>query len=173
MNIYAKLAITPALVLAAAMPLASVQAGTTSATAAAAENIVVTSRVEMKAWQNEATRQLDRALRSSPIERTASPSEGIVQVAFTLGADGRADNIEVVSNSANWVARKSAVHAVRRLSNLDSVPVTNRRGAQFLANLIFADDEIAHRDLAARLAEAENARLALGEEEEMTIVLGG
>ena len=167
MTNFKKFAFVPALALAAALPFASASAGESG------EDIVVTSPGEMEAWQASATRSLNRALEHNPMERTATPGSGIVQVTFSLGADGRPDDIELYSSSANWVSERSAMRAVRRLGDLSDVPVRNAEGAQFLANIIFADDVVEHQELAATLRKKERARLASESSERSLIALGG
>ena len=166
MNTFAKLAFAPALALAALTPFAAAQAGENS------EDIVVTSSADMKAWQDDATRSLDRALQRSPIERTATPSSGIVQVTFTLGSDGRPTDVELYDSSANWAAERSAIYAVRRLGDISDVPVSDPQGAQFIANIIFADSEAEHDDLALALAASERTRLASGGPASAFVALG-
>ncbi len=176
MKTFAKYAITPAAALAGAVLLsAPAYAGERSntATAAKADDIVVLSKAKMKAWQARTTRALDRALERSPIERTAVPGSGIVQVGFTLGADGRAEDVEIYGSSADRIAEKSAMHAVRRLRTLQDVPVSNKMNARFLANIIFADDHTQYRKLAKTLEVSERARLASGAAESGYIAVGG
>ncbi|MGB3469198.1 MAG: hypothetical protein WBA51_00065 [Erythrobacter sp.] len=127
----------------------------------------------MKDWQAETTKDLNRALARAPLPRKIVPNNAIVQVAFTLGADGKADNIEVVNGNGNWAARKTAVHAVRRLDNLASVPVANPKSTKFLANVIFASTPRIHDELAAKLWKSEARRIAASTEDDNTIVLGG
>lgn len=165
---YHRLALAPALALAALLPLASAaQAGE------AAEPIVVTSPEKMKAWQKDTTRSLNRALEREGRRGGGSPSSGIVQLTFDLDEDGRPGNIEVRSNTANWTAANDARSAVRRLGDIGDVPVKNVQGARFLANVIFANDPVEHRDLAQELARSESARMAAAGSGSDLIVLGG
>lgn len=168
MNTYVKIAFAPALALAAAVPLAS--------PALAGENhedIVVTSRADMQAWQADATRTLNRALENNPRERNASPSSGIVQLTFEMGADGKPANIELYSRTTNWTSVRAARHAVRRLGDISDVPVSNAGNARFMANLIFANSAQQRDELAAELARSQSARFAAGDEEAGYILLGG
>lgn len=161
------LAFAPAaLALAALTPFAAAHAGESG------DDIVVTSTGEMQAWQADTTRSLDRALQNSPFERTATPGSGIVQVSFTIGADGRPDNVELYNSTANWSADRSAMYAVRRLGDISDVPVSNPQGAQFLANIIFAQNEAEHDKLAAKLERSEATRLASGTPASTYIALG-
>ncbi len=168
MNRFLKLAAIPIVTFAATIPMAhAAQAGEHAGT------IVVTSASEMERWQSNATRRLNRALDRDPTARSATPSPGIVQVAFTLDADGRPANVELLGNSSDRVAARSAKLAVRRMGDLSDVPVTNPDEVRFLANVIFANDRAERRELAERLAQSERARIASGGAPQAYIVLGG
>lgn len=168
MNTYVKIAFAPALALSLGLPLASpALAGVEH------QDIIVTSRADMQAWQADATRTLNRALENNPRERNASPSSGIVQLTFEMGADGKPTNIELYSRTTNWTSVRAARHAVRRLGDISDVPVSNAQGARFIANLIFANSTQQRNELAAELARSESARFAAGGEESEYISLGG
>ena len=162
----------PAIALGLAAPLAT-------APAFAGEDkqdypaIEVTSKSEMQRWKKQVSRRLDQALLRTEQRQSGAPDSGIVQVTFELGANGRADNVSVYSNSADRTAARIAKQAIKRLPNLADAPVTNVREARFLANIIFADDQLEHSQLAEALAQSERARLASGADQDDVIVLGG
>ncbi|MDJ0642941.1 MAG: hypothetical protein QNJ15_08995 [Erythrobacter sp.] len=137
------------------------------------DGIVVTSMAKMKEWQAETTKDINRSLRSAPIPNSSRPNKAVVQIAFTLGADGKPDNIEVLDGRGNWAARRAASYAVRRLNDLDQVPVTNPADAQFLANIFFAGTAEDYKELKAQLKKSEARRLAAADGEEEYILLGG
>jgi hypothetical protein len=169
---FSKFMLAPALALAATLPLASIaHAGDTAGNRA--DDIVVTSPEKMQAWQDKATRKLNRGLERGPRLRDWNPSSGIVQLSFDLNEKGRPDNIEVRSNSANWTAARVAHYAVRQMGDISDVPVTNAQNARFLANVIFAQNYDEYEELAQDLERTERARLASGQAEAQTIVLGG
>lgn len=167
MNTFAKFAALPALALAAIAPLSLAHAGEKN------DDIVVTISGQMQQWQAETTRDLNRALERNPFERSNVPGSGIVQVSFTLAADGTPEDLAIYDSSADYSAERSAMRAVRRLGDLSDVPVSNSQGAQFLANIIFADSKAEHDDLAAQLETSERARLASDTPESGYIALGG
>lgn len=168
MNTYTRLAMAPALALAVTIPLASpALAGVEH------EDIVVTSRAEMKDWQANTTRTLNRALERIPRQRSENPSSGIVQLTFEMGDDGKPANIELLSNGANWTAVRTARRAVLRLGDISDVPVTNAQDARFLANIVFATSVEQKDELMAELERSERARLASGTAESEYIALGG
>lgn len=135
--------------------------------------IEVKSPSEMKLWKKDVSRQLDRALKRTPGRASLAPSSGVVQIAFELDSDGRADNLKIRSNSANWSAARTAMRAVKRVRNLADAPVANVQEARFLANIIFADDLAERENLARALAKTERTRIASGEAEDDVVVLGG
>ena len=127
------------------------------------DDIIVQPTAAMAQWQADTTRDLNRALAAGGVRYRGSPNDSIVQITFTLGEDGKADNVELYkdyNDSANWLARKMAVRAVKRLDGLDQVPVSNPQDARFLANIIFASNERVHEKLEERLEQSERARLA-------------
>lgn len=168
MKTLTKYAILPAAAFAIAVPFsAPAVAGEKS------EGIVVTSMAKMKEWQAETTKDINRSLRAAPIPNSSRPNKAVVQIAFTLGEDGKADNIRVLDGQGNWAARRAASYAVRRLNDLDQVPVNNPSNAQFLANIFFASTPQDHKELRAQLKKSEAQRLAAAEGEEDYILLGG
>jgi len=169
MNTFTKhLAVLPAAALAFTLPFAApAMAGENS------DGIVVRSQAALEEWQAATTKDINRSLKHARIPRNAFPNNAVVQVTFTLGADGKPENVAFLRGSGNWVARKVAMYAVRRLDDLDKVPVTNPQNAQFLANIFFASDKATHKQLAAQLEKAERTRIAAAGGEEEYILLGG
>ncbi len=173
MNTYTKLACSTAAALSLAL-LVAVPASANPVTAAgSSQEILVNSRAAMEEWQAETTKDLNRALGRVPLARKVVPNNAVVQVAFTLGADGMADNIEVLDGRGNWAARRTAAQAVRQLDDLASVPVANPQKAKFIANVIFASTPRKRDELAAKLWKSEASRIAASKDVETTIMLGG
>ena len=137
------------------------------------EQIEVTSQSEMKQWKGSVSKTLDSALQRAPGRVSTIPDSGIVQITFRLGDDGRAEDLRVYSNSADWSAARMAKYAVRRIDNLAEAPVSNVDDARFMANIIFADDQVQRAKLARVLAKSEKSRLAAAGAEDDVIVLGG
>ncbi len=154
MNTLTKLAASSAFALSFALSAA------TPAMAGGDEPIVVQSKAAMEQWQKQTTRDLNRTLAFSPTSGKLRADNGIVQISFTLGADGKAENIELYDRSANLTAVRIAKRAVRKLGTLDEVPVKNRAQARFLASIIFADNADIHERLAAKLKKSERTRMA-------------
>lgn len=168
MNTFTKLACSSAAALTLAFSAVTpAMAGETS------DDIVVKSKAAMKQWQAETTKDLNRALARAPAARKVRPNEAIVQVTFTLGADGKAHDVTLLDGNGNWAARKAALYAVRRLDGLDAVPVKNPEGAQFLASIVFANSYEMHDELTAKLWKSERARIAAAGGTDTTILLGG
>lgn len=146
---FAKIAAAPAFAFAAMFSLASPAVADVKN-----DRILVT---EMDSWQANATRRLNRALSRNPINQRGNPAPGIVQLTFTLNDKGSPTNVEVVSNTANRPAAQSAAYAVRRMGDLSDVPVADSGKAQFLANVIFANDKREKRELMAELQRTQSA----------------
>lgn len=138
-----------------------------------APDFVVQSEAAMKTWQKETTKDLNRYLQGAPVPVGTKLRSSIVQVRFTLDERGKAKNIEVVGGDGNGTAKRVARYAVRRLGNLNEVPIRKPQSAQFLANIIFADNPEQHSQLIAQLARGESSRFALVSPDENTILLGG
>ena len=168
MNILKNFAAAAACAAALALPLAApVAAGEKS------DDIVVRSAAAMEQWQADTTRDINRSLARMPLAQKVHPNNAIVEVAFTLGDDGRADNIVVLKGDGNWAARRAAKYAVRSLDTLDEVPVRNRENARFLAQIVFADNLDTHETLTARLEKSNTARFAEAQGDDNPILLGG
>lgn len=168
MKTLTKFAALPAAAFALALPVA-----TPAIAGEKSESIVVTSKAKMAEWKAETTKDINRSLRSAPIPDSSRPNTAVVQIAFTLGEDGKADNIEVLEGRGNWAARRTAAYAVRRLNDLDQVPVTNAENAQFLANIFFASTPEDYKELKAQLKKSEAKRMAAAEGDNEYILLGG
>lgn len=167
MNMFAKFATATALAATLTLPLAA-----PAAAGEKSDDIVVSSNAAMAKWQDTATNQLNRMLARAPMARSYAPNETIVQVTFSIDADGDPQDITVLDGDANWGARQTALYAIKRLSSLSQVPVRNPQNAKFLANLIFAQDAATHRQLAAKLDASTRTRLAEAGGEESYILLG-
>ncbi len=143
------------------------------AAVSADHDIVVQPSPELTQWQQETSTDLSRALeRSSAVQFGQQRiNNSIVQVAFRIGEDGRPDSIQVLDGNGNFGAKRVAKRAVRSLDNLDAVPVANAQNVQFLANIIFADNERIHDRLEQRLQEMEATRLASAGPERTYIAL--
>lgn len=155
MTVFTKLASAATLAAAFTLPLAApAYAGEDS------DDIVVRSNAAMQQWQAETTADINRALARDPMSRKVRPNNAIVEVAFTLGANGEAENIRVLDGTGNWSARRAAKIAVRSLDTLDEVPVSNPAEQKFLAQIVFADDKQTHTKLMAKLNQSRSERLA-------------
>ncbi len=103
MKTLTKFVVLPASAFALAIPFAA-----PAAAGDKSEDIVVTSKAKMAEWQAATTKDINRSLRAAPIPNSSRPNTSVVQIAFTLGEDGKADNIEVLDGSGNWAARRAA-----------------------------------------------------------------
>jgi hypothetical protein len=122
------------------------------------DDIVVRSATAMQQWQDKTTSELDRALMREP--PGATTENAIVQIAFTLGADGKAENLQFYNRDGSSLERMMAKRAINSLDSLADVPVTKPEEAQFLASIIFANDARNYARLQRRLEKMETARLA-------------
>lgn len=124
------------------------------------DDIIVSPKSAMEQWQQGVTSELNRALVGGGVRHRGEPNNAIVQVTFSLGDDGKPDNVQLYNTEGNFVAERMAVRAVRRLNSIDEVPVQNPQDTQFLANIIFADNDRIHDRLEQRLEQSEAARIA-------------
>lgn len=155
-----------------AIALAMLLALPAAASAGSDKNdIVVRSQSPLEEWTSQTTAELNRAL-SQGLNARQEPNNAIVQVTFTLDENGRAEELEFLKGDGNRQARDITRRAIRRLKNLDRVPVANVEDATFLANIIFASNERVHTELASRLEKMETARLASKQRDATYIALG-
>lgn len=154
--------------LAAALSIAAI-----SPAMAGDEPIVVHSEAAMKQWQADVTRSFDRRLANAERQMLIRPANGIVQLRFTLDADGKPEDIETITSSGHRGTDAIARRAVQGLDQLDEAPVTNVADQVFIANVIFAQDSDQKTRLAAKLAKMEGARLAMSTDGTSAISFGG
>lgn len=124
------------------------------------DDIIVSPSSEVQQWQDDTSRDLDRALSSGSTRYRGAPNNAIVQVTFKLGENGRADDVSIINGEGNYFAKRIAVRAVKRLRDLDGVPVEDPQAVTFLANIIFANSDTSQKRLERRLAGMERERLA-------------
>ncbi len=149
----------PRLLAPAALALAAMS-GFASPALAKQEPIVVLSEAAMESWSSEITKDLERQLYFAQHRPGYQPKNGVVQLRFTLNAEGKAHGFEYMQKTGNKMTDRLAKEAVRRLRDLDEAPVENVLEQTFVANIIFAKS-IEQRDaFAAELAASERERLA-------------
>ncbi len=137
------------------------------------DGIVVQSQAAMEEWSQDVTRSLNRGLIQSERFSNTRPKSGIVQVRFTVGADGKAENVSLYRSSGHAPTDRVATRAVRWIARLGDAPVQNLRDQTFQANIIFAPDAPEHEALARKLEQMESARIASSGAEESVVTLGG
>ena len=165
MNAFTKTALATSMALGLALP-GIATAGDQDAP------IVVQSQAAMAEWQAEVNADLSRNMMR--VGRTPNHTpRGVVQVAFTLDADGSPTDFVTYSSSGDRRTDRAARLALSRLDNLDAAPVSNVGNARFIANMIFANSPADHKTLTAQLDKREKARLARGDAMSEAITLGG
>lgn len=157
--------------LASALTLGAITA--TTPAIAGESDIIVQSQAAMEEWSQDATRSLNRGLIQSERFSSTRPQSGIVQVRFTVDADGKAENLSLYRSSGHSGTDKVATRAVRRIGNLADAPVRDASRQTYQANIIFASDVDEHAKLAKKLDKMEQARLARGNSEEEVVSFGG
>lgn len=168
MNILTKTAFASALALGAFTATTPAIAGD-----AGQDGIVVQSQAAMEEWSQDVTRSLNRGLIQSERFSNTRPQSGIVQVRFTVDADGKAENVSLYRSSGHSPTDRVATRAVRWIARLDDAPVQNLTDQTFQANIIFAPDAQEHEVLARKLEQMESARIASSGTEASVVTLGG
>ncbi len=124
------------------------------------EPIVVLSEAAMKEWSKDVSSDLGRQLYFAQHRPGFQPVEGIVQMRFTLDAQGNAQDFKVVRSTGHKMTDRVAKLALKRVDGFKEAPVKDVLNQTFLANVIFAKSEESHAELAAQLAASERERLA-------------
>ena len=168
MNTLIKTAFASALALGAFTAATPAIAGDTGQ-----DGIVVQSQAAMEEWSQDVTRSLNRGLIQSERFSNTRPQSGIVQVRFTVDADGKAENVSLYRSSGHAPTDRVATRAVRWIASLDDAPVQNLSDQTFQANIIFAPDTHEHAKLAKKLEKMEAARIASSGAEASVVTLGG
>ena len=155
---------------------AAVALAATALTPAIAEDaqdeIIVSPSKALENWRSDVSRDLSRHLDLADRWGKFNPDAGIVQVRFTLDANGRPTNMETYHSSGSVSTDRAAMWAVRRLSNLDEAPVRVTGGTTFQANIIFAETPAQKAEFSEKLAWIEKKRLASASAENNVIALG-
>ena len=154
-----------------ALALTATAVAPASANTAQAD-IIVSPSGAMQQWRADIGRDLGRNLMLAERWAKYNPDSGIVQVRFTLDADGRPSGMTTYRSSSSVATDRAARWAVRRLSSFDDAPVGFARGQVFQANIIFAESPGEFDRFEQKLAYLERARLAGGAGERGVIALG-
>ncbi|WP_196793197.1 energy transducer TonB family protein [Erythrobacter litoralis] len=167
---------TPAVLAPIALAPLTLALGAAAVTPAIAgsaqEDIVVSPSGAMQEWRADVGRDLGRNLVLAERWAKHNPDSGIVQVRFTLDADGRPSDMTTYRSSGSVATDRAARWAVRRLSQFDEAPTQFAAGQVFQANIIFAENTAQHDKLEQKLAYLERTRLARGGGERGVIALG-
>lgn len=134
------------------------------------DDIVVRSGTAMEQWQQKTTIELNRALMQEP--PGATTENAIVQITFTLGEDGKADNLQFYRRDGSILERMMAKRAIRSLDSLTEVPVAKPDEARFLASIIFANDARNYARLQRQLAKLETVLRASEDPQNRYFALG-
>lgn len=146
--------------LAIVLPAAALFASPIDAIAQDSQDTIeVRASSPMQQWQARTTDALNRSLARAPAMRKGFVNASIVQIAFEIDEDGRASDMNILPGDGNFTAERAALYAVRRLDTLASMP-TQGSSKHVLANIIFYHDADSLRELKARLAASESARLS-------------
>lgn len=124
------------------------------------ETIEVRATSPMIDWQHKTTEALERGLARAASQYGSDLNESVVQVAFQIGADGKAKSAKVLPGDGNNAARRTALNAIKRLDTLDEIPVAAPVGRNVLANIIFYRSAAARDRLEDELAASEQQRLS-------------
>lgn len=137
------------------------------------QTILVESQEAMAEWQSDVTRSLNNHLFAATSSQRRQPQSGIVQLRFTVDANGDAENVEMISGTGDRSTDRVAKRAVSKVAYLDEAPISDVQSRTFQANIIFAKDLDEHEALKEKLAERERVRLARAKEEHEVILFGG
>lgn len=133
---------------------------------------IVVSSADMDWFRDKASRNLGRQLDLVSRVSRENPSDGIVQIRFTLDQRGRPAGLDVVTNTANVAAKRVAMRAVGLMRGLDKAPVTDWKSAQFQANIAFAENPLEKEKLLEQLQGREARRLASASSESSVVAFG-
>lgn len=165
----------PLLLFPAATPVAlalGMAAVSPALAKSAQDEIVVSPSTAMESWRADVSRDLGRKLELAERWANYNPDTGIVQVRFTLDANGRPTDMVTHLSSGSVQTDRAAMWAVRRLGTLADAPARVSSGSTFQANIIFAETSVQKERLAEKLAWIERKRLASAPDEANVVALG-
>lgn len=121
------------------------------------ETIEVRATSPLADWQKDTTASLNEGLARSV--STENANESVVQVAFKVGLDGKAESVRVLPGNGNKAAERAAVFAVNNIDTLDELPLTSNH-RPILANVIFYKSGASRDRMIAELAKSERIRMS-------------
>ena len=104
-------------------------------------------------WSKHTGQSIERGMREPYIYGRLRPPEGIVEVGFVVGANGRPDQVMLVTPSGDRRTDAAALKAIGRAGKLDPLPQDLNRSQPFRAQLLYlngsANGRVAKRRIAA------------------------
>lgn len=117
--------------------------------------VVVSARpVTVSQWTNRVSRELDRRMRYTTIERFGHVPSGIVSIRFHCAEDGRPSDVTMHRGSGTPRLDRFAMRAVGGIKTLHPMPATFRSGQRYQANLLYANSQEELDDQVASLKRA-------------------
>jgi hypothetical protein len=120
--------------------------------------IIVAAEPETQSWLDEVSRTLNGRMESGTGIANAQRRDGVVQITFESGPDGRPIHAEYLSKSGNFQLDRSAWRAVAGLKNLRDLPPAYAGRTAFQANIIHASSERSYERQMEVLAGREDAQ---------------
>ena len=103
--------------------------------------IIVAAAPETQQWLNEVADTLNDRMSSGTGISKIQRHDGVVQIIFESGPDGRPVNAEYLTKSGNFHLDRSAWRAVAGLTNLRNLPAEFAGRTAFQANIVLASSE--------------------------------
>jgi periplasmic protein TonB len=123
------------------------------------DGIVVSSGRSVDDFVNDVSRDLDRELNRIDISSPRHLENGVAQVLFECGPDGKPINVRLYKKSGFWTGLK-ARRVVSKIRSLHPLPQGVSHDQLYLANIIIADSPREFEELSEELEQLEKQRIA-------------
>lgn len=124
----------------------------------AKKQLVITGEPSVTQWSADVGAKLDRNLYKLRSVALLTRYDGVVTVHFRSDETGRPTDISVVRSSGDPILDRTAERVIDRIETLYPLPRGVSADQQFLANIIFAENQAsANRKIAALQAESASA----------------
>ncbi|WP_379923135.1 hypothetical protein [Erythrobacter sp. R86502] len=121
--------------------------------------IVVSSGRSVDDFVNDVSRDLDRQLKRIAITSSRQHGNGVAQVLFECGPDGKPINVRMYKKSGFWTSLE-ARSVVSKIRSLHPLPQGITHDQLYLANIIIADSPREFQKLSEKLEQLEKQRIA-------------
>ena len=100
--------------------------------------------ISLVQWSGRVSNEIESVLQYPSFPSNQVPADGVVQVKFRCGGSGAPDQVSVFKTSGSRSLDRAAVHAVKRLKQLQPVATGMPSDQNYIAMVLFATSPEEH-----------------------------